>query len=66
MLWACETELMAKLIHLARQTRWGLNITLAEGERVKLAKGFRRRRAEAEQANLPRQSHNMFSVLSRL
>ena len=26
----CETELIAKLIHRARQARWGLNITLAE------------------------------------
>jgi hypothetical protein len=30
MLWACEAELIAKLIHRARQARWGLNITLAE------------------------------------
>ena len=30
MFWACEIELIAKLIHRARQVRWGLNISLAE------------------------------------
>jgi len=27
---ACERELFAKLVHRARQARWGLNVTLAE------------------------------------